>query len=83
MGNRFDNLSMTDDYSMLNRNKDSQSNKKTNVSEGLKKLRKSRKKQVSMTLKESNVEKLDKICKELEVGSRSELVDYIIEQFEV
>lgn len=83
MGNRFDNLSMTDDYSMLNRNKDSQSNKKANVSEDLKKLKKSRKKQISMTLKESNVEKLDKICKELEIGSRSELVDYIIEQFEV
>lgn len=81
MGNRFDNLNMTDDYSVLSR--DTQKNKKSDVSEDLKRLRKMRKKQVSMTLKESNVDKLDRICKESGIGSRSELVDYIIEQFEV
>lgn len=80
MGNRFDNLNMTDDYSVLNQENNS---KKDKVSNELKQLRKIRKKQISMTLKETNVEKLDTICKEVGINLRSELMDYIIEHFEL
>lgn len=81
MGNRFDNVTMTDNYSSVNeysRVDNASLNRSRRRPRGLKT---SRKKQVSFTLQEKNVEKLDELKEQLGAVSRSELLDYIIENY--
>lgn len=73
---------LQDDYKSLHENDISNANKNQNTIDNLKKLQKSKKRSISLTLSMENIKKIDELHNKLNI-SRSELVDYIIKHFDI